>query len=207
MGIMIGSPVMKIGISICEKKEKYDTEGKDSCSFLIKLYMELERKFENKDQKNVPVNRGIAIHSSHISGWYSSKTMTNSPHQSNSFHFRIVPENCLPAYQSGKNRNSFVGSHLCFHLLSDVKAPAASRTSGRSFKLCDRGDFFAILLSMVKIFTTGRASVTLRHKIAAVISGPFIRGVQGVMPFLTQRAQSLFHRKQSVRLHIPQWTC
>ena len=33
-GIMIGSPAMKIGISICEKKEKYDTEGRTACPLI-----------------------------------------------------------------------------------------------------------------------------------------------------------------------------
>lgn len=79
----MGSPAMKIGISICEKKEKYDTEGRKACPSDIKLYMEWKRKFEKKDQKNVPVTEvGIANSTAPIypgATWYSSKTMTNSP--------------------------------------------------------------------------------------------------------------------------------
>ena len=47
---------MKIGISICEKKEKYD-RGQDGLPSDIKLYMEWKRKFEKEDQKNVPLQK------------------------------------------------------------------------------------------------------------------------------------------------------
>ena len=82
MGIMIGSPAMKIGISICERKKNM-IQRAGQPAFDIKLYMEWKRKFEKEDQKNVPVTEvGIANSTAPIypgATWYSSKTMTNSP--------------------------------------------------------------------------------------------------------------------------------